>query len=149
MTSIGRGWPLLRGDYERKSENSAKTGKCRYLGDIPAHQLARRFSAAGKEKYPTNSAPQDTTPQETAARFLGSHSFKSLKLPCRKLKTRHALANCGRPIGASADRPASYFFLGGTTASLKDFAKRNLTTVLAGILMGSPVWGFRPVRSLR
>ena len=32
-----------------------------------------------------------------------------------------------------------YFFLEGTTASLNAFARRNFTTVLAGILMGSPV----------
>ncbi len=32
-----------------------------------------------------------------------------------------------------------YFFLGGTTASLNAFARRNFTTVLAGILMVSPV----------
>ena len=33
----------------------------------------------------------------------------------------------------------SYFFLGATTASLNAFAKRNFTTVLAGILRASPV----------
>lgn len=33
----------------------------------------------------------------------------------------------------------SYFFLGGNTASLKVFAKRNFTTVVTGILMASPV----------
>ena len=32
-----------------------------------------------------------------------------------------------------------YFFLGGITASLNAFARRNFTTVLAGILMASPV----------
>ena len=32
-----------------------------------------------------------------------------------------------------------YFFLGGTTASLNALARRNFTTVLAGILMASPV----------
>ena len=32
-----------------------------------------------------------------------------------------------------------YFFLGGTTASLNAFARRNFTTVFAGILMASPV----------
>jgi hypothetical protein len=32
-----------------------------------------------------------------------------------------------------------YFFLGGTTASLNAFARRNFTTVLAAILMASPV----------
>ena len=32
-----------------------------------------------------------------------------------------------------------YFFLGGTTASLNAFARRNFTTVLAGILMASRV----------
>ena len=33
------------------------------------------------------------------------------------------------------DLEGGYFFLGGTTASLKAFARRNFTTVLAGILM--------------
>ena len=42
----------------------------------------------------------------------------------------------------------SYFFLGGATASLNAFARRNFTTVLAGIWMASPVWGLRPVRAL-
>ena len=32
-----------------------------------------------------------------------------------------------------------YFFLGGTTASLNALAKRNLTTVFAGMLIGAPV----------
>jgi len=35
--------------------------------------------------------------------------------------------------------PPGYFFLGGTRASLNAFARRNFTTVLAGILMASPV----------
>jgi len=93
--------------------------------------------------------PRDTTPREPAALFLGSHAFKFLKPPCQMLIARHAPADWGSSINASHKLPLSYFFLGGTTASLKDFAKRNLTTVLAGILMGAPVWGFRPMRSLR
>jgi hypothetical protein len=40
-----------------------------------------------------------------------------------------------RKVGLAGD----YFFLGGTTASLNAFARRNFTTVLAGILMASPV----------
>jgi hypothetical protein len=40
---------------------------------------------------------------------------------------------------ASGPRAFGYFFLGGTTASLNALAKRNFTTVLAGILIGSPV----------
>ena len=37
-------------------------------------------------------------------------------------------------------RPArNHFFFEGTIESLNAFARRNLTTVLAGILMGSPV----------
>src|SRR6201998_3310331 len=35
------------------------------------------------------------------------------------------------------------------TASLKAFAARKRTPVLALILMGSPVWGLRPMRALR
>ena len=33
--------------------------------------------------------------------------------------------------------------------SLATLATRNLTTVLALILIGSPVWGLRPMRALR
>jgi hypothetical protein len=39
------------------------------------------------------------------------------------------------------------YFFGGTMASLKDLAGLIFTTVFAGILMGSPVAGFRPVRA--
>jgi len=43
-----------------------------------------------------------------------------------------------------------YFFLPpGTMASLAAFATRNFTTTLAGILIASPVAGFRPMRALR
>jgi hypothetical protein len=41
------------------------------------------------------------------------------------------------------------YFLGGTIASLQALAIRIFTTVLAGILMGSPVAGFLPTRALR
>jgi len=41
------------------------------------------------------------------------------------------------------------YFLGGAMASLAAFATRNFTTVLAGILMASPVCGLRPMRALR
>src|SRR5262249_20184961 len=41
----------------------------------------------------------------------------------------------------------SYFL--PSTASFRLFARRNLHTRLAGILMGSPVCGLRPIRALR
>src|SRR6185437_12711856 len=41
------------------------------------------------------------------------------------------------------------YFLGGAMVSLATLATRNFTTVLALILMGSPVWGLRPMRALR
>jgi hypothetical protein len=41
------------------------------------------------------------------------------------------------------------YFLGGTIASLQALATRIFTTVLAGILIGSPVAGFLPTRALR
>src|ERR1700722_7456476 len=41
------------------------------------------------------------------------------------------------------------YFFGGAITSLADFATRNFTTVLALILMASPVWGLRPMRALR
>ena len=46
--------------------------------------------------------------------------------------------------------PESYFLaFGGTMLSLAALATRNLTTVLAGILISSPVAGLRPLRALR
>src|ERR1700684_2523965 len=41
------------------------------------------------------------------------------------------------------------YFLGGAMVSLATLATRNLTTVFALILIGSPVWGLRPMRALR
>ena len=41
----------------------------------------------------------------------------------------------------------SSYFLPGTIASLAAFATRIFTTVLAGILSGSPVAGLRPIRA--
>ena len=40
-----------------------------------------------------------------------------------------------------------YFFFPGTIASLAAFATRIFTTVLAGILIASPVAGLRPMRA--
>ena len=42
-----------------------------------------------------------------------------------------------------------YYFFGGAMTSFAALATRNLTTVLALILMASPVWGLRPMRALR
>src|ERR1700679_2139581 len=55
-----------------------------------------------------------------------------------------------RPASSGSDRRhhSSYFF-GGAMVSLAALATRNLTTVLALILMVSPVWGLRPRRALR
>src|SRR5579863_613105 len=53
----------------------------------------------------------------------------------------------GSPFSCSLGG-GNYFF-GGAITSLADFATRNLTTVLALILMASPVWGLRPMRALR
>jgi len=39
------------------------------------------------------------------------------------------------------------YFLPGTIASFATLATRIFTTVLAGILMGSPVAGLRPIRA--
>ena len=44
-------------------------------------------------------------------------------------------------------RPVSYFL--PSTESFMALARRNLHTRLAGILIGSPVWGLRPIRALR
>src|SRR5262245_7507886 len=52
-----------------------------------------------------------------------------------------------RPEWGQRGAPEVYFF--PSTVSLRLFARRNLQTRLAGILIGSPVWGFRPIRALR
>src|SRR6202046_5617676 len=61
------------------------------------------------------------------------------------------LGNLDRhPVGqvTTTNQPIRYF-LGGAMVSLAALATRNLTTVLALILMVSPVWGLRPRRALR
>src|SRR5213594_3203168 len=88
-------------------------------------------------------------------------------------RNRRAAARSRRPAGAGTRYPArpaersqkreteperrrvgdppsgfqSYFL--PSTASFRLFARRNLHTRLAGILRGSPVCGFRPMRALR
>src|SRR4029077_20357767 len=56
-----------------------------------------------------------------------------------------------RALGRRAERPPrdvqSYFL--PSTASFRLLARRNLQTRLAGILIGSPVCGLRPIRALR
>src|ERR1700733_5046867 len=49
------------------------------------------------------------------------------------------------PLGFSPE----YYFLGGAITSFAALATRNLTTVLALILMASPVCGLRPMRAFR
>jgi len=52
------------------------------------------------------------------------------------------------PLGV-LNGEAPFYFLGGTTASLKALAILIFVTVLAGILIGAPVWGLRPTRAFR
>jgi hypothetical protein len=60
----------------------------------------------------------------------------------------------GRPLDCAqrrlcaTSRGRDVYFL-GRTASFNCLAMRALTTVLAGILMASPVAGLRPIRALR
>ena len=56
-----------------------------------------------------------------------------------------------RPMrgSASRERAARAAYLRGRTASFSCLAMRALTTVLAGILIASPVAGLRPMRALR
>lgn len=51
--------------------------------------------------------------------------------------------------GAALRRGGLRCYLRGRTASFSCFAMRALTTVFAGILIASPVAGFRPIRALR
>src|ERR1700675_4683286 len=54
----------------------------------------------------------------------------------------------GRPKAGLRNESYTNYFL-GAIASLAALATRNLSTVLAGIWMGSPVCGLRPTRALR
>ena len=51
--------------------------------------------------------------------------------------------------GGSGQGQGSGCYLRGRTASLSCLAMRAFTTVLAGILIASPVAGLRPMRALR
>jgi hypothetical protein len=54
-------------------------------------------------------------------------------------------SDCGGASRSNRDVP----YLRGSTASFSCLAMRAFTTVLAGILMASPVAGLRPIRALR
>ena len=66
----------------------------------------------------------------------------------RRYKTETA---SGAPFGRgrAGGRCAGAAYLRGRTVSFSCFAMRALTTVLAGILIASPVAGLRPMRALR
>src|SRR5207245_657715 len=66
--------------------------------------------------------------------------------PKRAREWGHARPRSGKKPRA-ATLPGSYFF--PSTASFRLLVMRNLQTRFAGILRGSPVWGFRPIRALR
>ena len=51
--------------------------------------------------------------------------------------------------GSSSGVGGATAYFRGSTTSFSCFAIRAFTTVLAGILMASPVAGFRPMRALR
>src|SRR5687768_12272034 len=52
-------------------------------------------------------------------------------------------------VDSERSREAPDYFLGPRIASLAALATRNLTTFLAGMWIGSPVAGLRPMRALR
>src|SRR6266850_2502177 len=60
---------------------------------------------------------------------------------------RHSSMERTSPFGPQAEN--YFFFAPGAMASLAALATRNFTTVLAAILIASPVAGFRPIRALR
>ena len=74
--------------------------------------------------------------------LLDEISIPDLPQPRRIVMNAEAITRLpagGLGLADVRSTSASYFFLGGTTASLNAFARRNFTTVLAGIWMGSPV----------
>ena len=60
-----------------------------------------------------------------------------------------AAAALNRSMVKGVGRGREPLYFRGRTASFSCFAIRAFTTVLAGILMASPVAGFRPMRALR
>src|SRR5262249_50799832 len=93
-----------------------------------------------------------------------SDRSKDRRAACHKRTTTHAQPNSqavwseatkikakGQPAWLACEvlflLCRSYFL--GAMVSFTALATRNFTTVLAAILMGSPVWGFRPMRAFR
>src|SRR5690606_917444 len=89
----------------------------------------------------------------------GSRCWRSRRIVmrCRQVLPGAAGAPTVPPVAPSApvgprQHPSALFcssYLRGSTASLSAFWIRALTTVLAGILIASPVAGLRPMRALR
>ncbi len=79
-------------------------------------------------------APGDTvSQQESPGLAFGSPQADE----CRSRKENGIPLLC--ELSKTRSARCYFFFFGGTTASLNALARRNFTTVLAGILIGSPV----------
>src|SRR5262249_27191307 len=73
----------------------------------------------------------------------------SIRFPARPAeRSLKQVTELGRRRVERSPRDVQSYFL-PSTASFRLFARRNLHTRLAGILMGSPVCGLRPMRALR
>src|SRR5262245_14509784 len=64
-------------------------------------------------------------------------------------KSSHILEEAPASKITTSRREGYFLAFGGTMESFAALATRNLTTVLAGILIASPVAGLRPMRALR
>src|SRR5882672_7295910 len=65
-----------------------------------------------------------------------------------RARARCRRARVATPPARRRARDRGRYFL-PSTVSFRLFARRNLHTRLAGILIGSPVWGLRPIRAFR
>ena len=92
-------------------------------------------------------------PATLYSRMLARDGRGGLRHPTRRERSGERLA--AAPLSASESLEGQWCggtacrYFRGSTASLSCLAIRALTTVLAGILIASPVAGFRPIRALR
>src|SRR6516225_4139028 len=84
--------------------------------------------------------------EKVTCRVIGP-PFRAGEAPDRR---RHHPGSRGRADthAAAAGSTWSRYLVLPSTDSLKVFATEKPTFFLAGILIGSPVWGFRPMRAL-
>src|ERR1035441_2758127 len=122
---------------------AASAGRCQWCAPQKrCSHLTIVFMPGGVITPPVSMLPSYSCARPIATLMYSSHPGGRWRERCSPYRQ----PCCGRKTGLDSlpplrkvDLDGSYFFLGGTTASLNAFARRNFTTVLAGILRASPV----------